>query len=289
MHVADDSPEEEQVFVHAYASPGVYTLSISCWNDAGLVSRSLQLGVQVHLEPSIAMTTSYTPAAVPLDVTFLMTQADVYTFPNNINMTCMFDHAGDTTAEVDETQNVSLPSSGWSHTHTYIQDSTSGYVITYVTCSNDVSSVSFEFNVTLRQVIVTSAFAAVQAAFERGTPASFRVDITSGSHVTSVIDFGDGQTLNLYPDQGSQLDRTSWLVEHVYTDIGNYTVTLRTLYNEIFSDDTTISDVVVIQNRLVNLVFEIEHPLVTYDDAPASNGRWITTRMCKYSFPLTRS
>ena len=141
-----------------------------------------------------------------------------------------------------------------------------------VVCSNRVSQNTFTFNVTLREAIVTSAFASVQPAFERGTPAQFRVDVTSGSHVTSVVDFGDGETLHFDPDLESGLDRASWLVEHVYTDIGNYTVTLRRLYNAIYEDGTEISVVVVIQNRVVSLDLRALNSLVTYDDAPSSNS-----------------
>ena len=243
---------------------------MTCSNDAGSTSRSAQIEVQPILMTSVNSSVSFTPAAVPLNVTFDLTLTDAYTFPDAVLMTCEFDHARSETHEHDEVTSLALTSAGFTFTHTYLHDSTSGYVITDVNCANNVSNVTFTFNVTLREAIVTSAFASVQPAFERGTPAYFHVDVTSGSHVTSVVDFGDGETLHFDPDLESGLDRVSWLVEHVYTDIGNYTVTLRRLYNEIYSNETQLSTDIIIQNALISLRFASETNLTTFDDAPAN-------------------
>ena len=243
---------------------------MECSNDAGRATHSLNISVQVNLSSSIDMSIVYTPAAVPLDVTYVVTQSASYGFSVDIAVECVFVNRMSGIVQHDETMQLSVSSTGSSPSIIYSQDSTSGYLITDVTCENDISEVSFEFNVTLREAIVTSAFTSVQPAFERGTPVQFRVDVTSGSHVTSVVDFGDGETLHFDPDLESGLDRASWFVEHVYTDIGNYTVTLRRLYNEIYEDDTSIQTQVSIQVLLSDISLSAESTLILYDDAPTT-------------------
>ena len=274
---AEDILNGSVTLTHTFFEPASRVVELFCANDAGNVTLVIDLDVQVDLMTSLAMDDDVTPAAVPLDVGFILTQAVGYPFTDAINASCAFDHAGNDTDEEDETVDVFVSASGFLHNFTYLQDSTSGYVITDVTCSNQVSNATFTFNVTLREAIVTSAFASVQPAFERGTPAQFRVNVTSGSHVTSVVDFGDGETLHFDPDLESGLDRASWLVEHVYTDIGNYTVTLRSLYNEIYEDSTELTTDVVIQDAIADLNFSSVHPFVTYDNAPAAMSFTMTS------------
>ena len=266
MYEDDDAPTQTQTYTHLYPALGRHVITTSCTNDAGFVERSIHVDTQPDLQVSIDMSVEFTPAAVPLDVTFSVTQTAEYGFEEDIAMNCAFEFYDFESSTLP----ITLPSEGYTTTHTYTHDTSAGYVITSVVCSNRVSRNTFTFNVTLREAIVTSAFASAQLAFERGTPAYFHVDVTSGSHVTSVVDFGDGETLHLDPDLECGLDRASWLVEHVYTDIGNYTVTLRRLYNEIYEDDTSIQTQIVIQNSFVGLVFESTESLYIYNNTPVS-------------------
>ena len=73
--------------------------------------------------------------------------------------------------------------------------------------------------------------------------------------VKAEIDYGDGGGAEIAPAVNDiSLNPTSWIVSHIYTVPGNYTVTITRLFNELYVDETPLTVEVVVQHALIDLV-----------------------------------
>ena len=247
-------------YTHIFTTPGVKEMQITCSNFASQ-SANTTLEVRVQLSTGLTIGTDFVSAPVPAQVNFLLSHASSYTFTVDVTARCVSDYMGDGVTSDDETIDFVVTTTGVTHTHLYTVDVAN--VTAVVLCENAVSNHSYEVPINFRGQISGGAVEATAEAFAVNTTATFNVTVAEGSHVQTLVDYGDGTAPITEPaDTSSSLAPLTWLIQHTYTSHGNYTLTVSRLFNEIYEDTSVITVDVVIQNVITDIVFVPSAPSI---------------------------
>ena len=216
--------------------------------------------VEPVLSEYVNITSSYLPSMVPVNFEVSFTHINEID-TGTVYITCSVTW-GDTDTTTEEMVVNTISTLG----HTFIIKDVPD-VTARLDCSNHVSQITYETLIILRQAISGLSIISQQPAFATSVSSFFNITMTTGSHVNLEVDFGNG-AIELFNYTIIETFSSVWVIEHVYSSPGNYTVQVIAT-NEHFANETSLLNPVMLQNPITGTSLTGEATIKVPDD-PAS-------------------
>ena len=221
---------------------GTYAAYLRVYNDISSADYSCTLTVSPVLNISIALSSAHVSGPNPSVASLLV--SPIVAGQCLVSVTCYFDfgdgYVQNKSMEVqDETLYIN---------HTYTIDV---FDITAITsCTNDLSSISYDAFFIFQQEIFDLQITALSSVYSSNVLSDFNISMTSGSHVSFFIQFGDG-TSHSYTHPNRLSYQSPFQISHTYVSAGNYIVQV-IAFNKYYSANTSLSPPVIIQNPIID-------------------------------------
>ena len=203
-----------------YNAPGVYNFTMFAYNNVSSDDYSLQDAVTIRCP--IKGVTVTGPEFVPYPsgiVSFLVLSNEMLCPPDGAKLLWEYDSSS---INVTRIQNLT---EGYTFEKTYSYEDVGFKNEQFLIC-NEVSNELVSTDLTIIELLNGTEFSVDHLLAEEHMTISFTGSTTNGSHLTYVIDYGDGDVETSVCDPNVNVRNQIHTFQHAYTDTGNYTVTL---------------------------------------------------------------
>ena len=226
---------------------GTYVASLRVYNNISSAEYLCSLTVSPVLNISIALSSAHVSGPTPSVASLLV--SPIVAGQCLVTLTCSFNF-GD---GIVQNKSLAVQDASLYINHTYTIDV---FDITAVTsCTNGLSSLSYKAFFIFQQEIVNLQITALSSVYSSNVLSYFNISMTSGSHVSFFIQFGDGTSSNYtHPNRLSY--QIPFQISHTYVSAGSYIVQV-IAFNKYYSANTSLSPPVIIQNPIIDYTMKI--------------------------------
>ena len=238
---------QSALYSDSFEACGAYVAYLRIYNDISSAEYWSMLTVSPVLNISIALSSVHVSGPTPSVASFLV--SPIVVGQCLVSVMCHFDFGdGFVLDKFLDVQDAAVYIN-----HTYTIDMSDATAKTY--CNNNFSFISDSAFFKFQLEIVDLNITALSSIYSSNVLSYCNISMTSGSHVSFFIQFGDG-TSNNYTHPNRLSYQSPFQISHTYVTPGSYIVEV-IAFNKYYSANTSLSPPIIIQNPIIDYTMKI--------------------------------
>ncbi|CAD5126713.1 DgyrCDS14777 [Dimorphilus gyrociliatus] len=246
----------ENIIQYNFTEYGIYNVSLTAWNEAGIEICWLIKLVEPILKNHVSIYTEYTPNEPPVQVFFYANYKYVINNETkSILMTCIVETGENFIISKTDILTLSKP---LIIDYNYLNDEFRSKAI--ITCNNSISIITSTRIIKLQQNVIGLNMKFQDRYWSSFENISLELTLKNGSDVEYEISFGDGST-KILKNFLLMANLEPFYVYYSYSMIGEYKA-MATARNKFFNCSSETVESVIIQHKIkkIDLIIRYEKP-----------------------------